>query len=60
MFIFSELARILMIGGYIYETLNENLKSQDCFKESLFIAEKYVDVPLAQTVIGTAKEKIKK
>ena len=54
-----ELARTLMVGGFVYEALNEEQKSQDYFKEGLSIAEKYADVPFAQQLVGMTKEKIK-
>jgi tetratricopeptide (TPR) repeat protein len=53
-----ELIRILILGGFIYEALKNTTRSQECFKEALFIAEKYPQVPFAQQVIETAKRKI--
>ena len=55
-----ELARTLILGGFVYEALQWEAKSQTYFKEALNIAEKYVNVPFAQKLIGIAKEKIKK
>jgi len=54
-----ELARTLIIGGFVYNALENTEQSQEYFKEALFIAEQYPQVPFAQQVIETAKKQIK-
>ncbi len=54
------LARTLILGGFVYEALENSAQSQACFKEALSIAEQYPQVPFAQQLIQTAEGKIKK
>ncbi len=54
-----ELARTLIIGGFVYEGLGNVAQSQAFFKEALSIAMQYPDVPLAQQLISKAKKNSK-
>jgi tetratricopeptide (TPR) repeat protein len=54
-----ELARTLILGGFVYESLGNTEQSQSYFKEALSIAEQYPEVPFAQQLMEMAKGKIK-
>ena len=54
-----ELARTLILGGFVYEALENTDQSQNYFKEALSIAEKYPQIPFAQKVVAIVKGKIK-
>jgi tetratricopeptide (TPR) repeat protein len=53
-----ELARTLIVGGFLDKSMGNTDQSQEYFKEALSIVEPFSEVPLAQQLIEIAKENI--